>query len=225
MIAKVEDAFGFAVSDDDTRELNTVGKLYDYILARRFHAKLQARLNNIALYRIRRALAKVLRRSREELRPSVPLSTLIPTSRYRVWRTIEKTTGLRLPQLRRPPWVCAAAILSTIVAAIAVPAWLSLGPFSGAVLMAVGTAFIAGHSAYWLTAPLAYQFQPDCTTVGQFAAATLARNYRPLVEESSKSLGDAEVWAILRSLAAEQLGVRPTDIAKQTSFGENLQAA
>ena len=225
LVSRAEDAFCFAIPDEDAHELNTVGRLYEYILAHRFHAKRQTYLSHIALYKIRRAMMAVLRVPREVLRPSAYLSAVIPAHRHRVWRAMEKATGLRLPQLRRPRWVCAIAILATFATAVAVPVWLSLGLFSGALLLAILTAFAAGYCVYWLTVPLAYQFQPDCITVGQFATATLARNYRPLVEESAKCPSDAEVWATLQAIAAEQLGVRPVDIAKQTSFGENLQAA
>ena len=37
LISKAEDAFGFAIPDEDARKLNTVGRLYEYILARRCH--------------------------------------------------------------------------------------------------------------------------------------------------------------------------------------------
>jgi hypothetical protein len=225
LVAKVEDTFGFAIPEEDARELNTVGRLYEYVLTHRFHGKQQVCLSRIALHKIRRAMTAALHIPPVELRPSASMAAVLPRRRRHAWRVLEKATGLRLPQLRRPRWVCKSAAMVSLAVAIAMPILLSLGPFNGAILLAIVTAFAAGHCAYWLTVPFAYQLQPDCTTLDQLATATLARNFRPLVEESSKSISDTEVWKLLQTIAAAQLGVRPADIAQQTSFSGNLQAA
>jgi hypothetical protein len=225
LVAKVEDTFGFAIPEEDVRELNTVGKLYDYVLANRFHAKRQVCLSRIALHKIRRAMTTALRIPASKLQPSVSMAAVIPWHRRHAWRLLEKMTGLRLPQLRRSRWVCRCAAMATFAVAVAVPMFFALGPLNGAVLVSIISAFVAGHCAYWLTVPMACQLQGDCTTLGQLATATVARNFCPLVEESNKNIADTEVWKLLQEIAAAQLGVRPADIATQTSFSNTLQAA
>ena len=224
LIMTVEDTFGFSIPDEDAPNLNTMGNLHEYVLAHRFPQDRKACLSSVTFYKIRRALMSVLKLPRKDVRVSTELSTIIHGHRRRVWRAIEQTTGLRLPQLRRPTWVTATAVLATIALAVAMPTLLSLPPFGGAVLVAILTAFVLGYSLVWLTAPLALQFQLDCTTVGQLATATLARNYRAIVEESAKVASDAEVWNILCSIVAEQLGARSADLTKQTDFVKDLDA-
>ena len=218
----VEDTFGFSIPDEDAATLSTMGKLHEYVLAHRFPQDRKACLSSVTFYKIRRAMISVLKLSRKDVRVSTELSTVIHGHRRRVWRGLERATRLRLPQLRRPTWVTATAVLATIALAVATPSLLSLPPFGGAVLVAILTAIAVAYSLVWLTAPLALQFQPNCTTVGQLATATLARNYRVIVKESSQCASDAEVWNILCSIVAEQLGVRSADLTKQTDFVKDL---
>ena len=221
----VEDTFGFSIPDEDAVELRTLGRAYEYVLSHRLHAKWQACLTNVTFYKIQRAMMLVLHVPREQVQMSSPLSAVLPWRRRRAWSSIQEKTGLRLPQLRRPTWVTVSAVLATFGLAIAVPLLFSLGLFSGAVVVGILTAFVAGRGLYWLTEPLAFQFQPDCTTVGQLAAATMARNYRALMEESGKSANDAEAWEMLRSIIVKQLGVRPSDLTKETDFTQDMNAA
>lgn len=208
----VEDAFGFIVPDEDLPTLNTAGKWFDYVLAHRFRGKRQACLRSITCYHIRRAIMSVLQIPREELQAETPLSTIIPRHRRRVWRALQKTSGFRLPQLRRPRWVATAVMLATIGLAIAVPVLLSFTLLNGAVLVGILTAFTVGYACSWLTRPLEIDFHPECPTMGQLAVATLARNYRAIVGALDTSVSDAEVWQRLSSILAEQLGGRARNI-------------
>lgn len=225
LIATVEDAFGFTIPEEHAQALNTAGRLCEYVLAQRFHGKPAECLSRIAFHKMQRALMSVLRVQKEAVRPSTELSALIPRRRRRAWREMQHATGLRLPQLRRPQWATAAAAFTTLVLAAAAPRLLSIAPFRGGGLLAIFTAFAAAHGFVWLTAPLAFRFQPDCTTAGQLAAATLARNYRSFVEQSSKTVADSDVWNTLQWIVARHLGVRPCEIGKQTDFTQRLRSA
>jgi hypothetical protein len=225
LILTVEDTFGLAISDEDADQLNTVGNLYEYILAHRFRGKLDTCLTSITLYKLRCAMASVLGISRKDLRTSAELSAILPAHRCRAWRAIQQATGLRLPQLRRPHWVMVGATVLTIGLALAVPRLLELPPFRGGGLTAFLTAVATGIVLSWITTPMTFEFQPGCTTMGELAKATMARNYRPLVDELKKHAENADVWETLQEIVAKQLGVRPGDIAKQTNFAHNLQAA
>jgi acyl carrier protein len=224
LVLNVEDAFGFSIPDEDAVGLNTVGKLHDYILAHRFPKDRNACLSSVTFYQIRRAMMSVLQLPRKDVRVSTELSAVIAKRRRRVWRALEKATGFRLPQLRRPAWVTAIAALATIALAIATPVCFSLSLLHGAIVSAIVAAYVVGYLLSWLTIPLAFEFQPDCTTVGQLATATLARNYRAIVEQTNKNASDAEVWEMLRFIVAEQLGVRLNDITKETDFVKDLNA-
>lgn len=217
LLVRVEDTFGFSIPDEDAAGLSTAGKLYEYVLEHRFRGKQAVRLSCVAFHKIQRGLMSTLRVPRAGVQGSMDLATVLHAHRRRVWHAMEKATGLRMPQLRRPAWVTAGAIATTFGLAIAVPKLLSLGPFNGAILLGIFTALVAGRCLAWFTELLALEFQPDCTTVGQLATATLARNYRAIVEETNKPTSDAEVWERVQIVVGEQLGIPPRYVDKETS--------
>jgi acyl carrier protein len=224
LILTVEEAFGCSIDDDEAASLDTVGKLYDYILAHRFRGSWEACMGSLTFCKLRRALMAVLKMPRKDIRVLTELSAIIPRHRRRVWQALERATGLRLPQLRRPSRVPPAVALAAIAAAITVPMLLSLTLFNGAVAVGILTAIVVGYACARLTAPLAYQFQAECATVGQLAAGTLARNYQAIVAESRTNASDAEVWETLRLIIAEQFGIRASSITKETHFVRDLNA-
>jgi acyl carrier protein len=222
LVLEVEDAFGLSIPDEDADSLTTVGMLYDYVLAHRFHGTQDACLTSMTFYKLRRGLMLVLQLPRNAVRTSTELSAIIPKRRRRIWRALEKATGFRLPFLRRPRWGAALATLTTIGLGIATPALLGLKPFGGGVIVAMVSILLLAFVFSWLTEILAYDFPPDVATAGQLAKATLARNYQPILAESKKSATDAEVWDMLRRIIGEQLGFRVDQLTKETSFVKDL---
>ena len=223
IVPEVEDAFGFAMPDEDAAALLTLGDLYDCVLAHRLHGKKNACLNAIAFHKTRHALMSVLQIPRKTLRLSTRLAAVLSRHRRRTWRTIEKTTGLRLPILRRPRWVVTAATLAAIVLGIAAPVLLGLKPFRGGVAVAILSTGVFGYVLFWLTELFAYEFPPDIATVGQLASAILARNYQPIVAEFKKPPTDVEIEQILRRIVGRQLGVGPDQLTKKTKFAEDVE--
>jgi hypothetical protein len=224
LIASVEDAFGFVIPEEDAREFHTVGGLYDYILAHRYAGNRDTCLNAIVFYKLRRGMMWALKVEREDILASQNVAALIPWHRYRAWQSLQKAIGLRLPLLRRPAWVMTGAVLATFAFAIAVPWSLSFGFFNGAILVGLLTSYAAAHCLSWLTIPLAIELQPDCTTVGQLVVATLARNYRAVVEEADRPTSNGDVWNLLRTLVAEHRGIQPPKITRETDLRRNLIA-
>lgn len=218
IILAVEDTFGFSIPDEDVAGLDTVGKLYDYILAHRFRGYQEDCLSSITFYKLRLAIMSVLRIPRKKIRVSTKLSEIIPAHRRRTWKALQRETGLRLPQLRRPAWAATIAVLATFGLGIAVPVLLSLGPFSGAIIVAILTMIAVGYLFSWLTRPLAFKFLPECATMGQFTSLTLAHNFQAIAEESNCSASDAEVWETLQAAIAEELGNSPWQLTKETDF-------
>jgi hypothetical protein len=218
LVAAVEDTFGFAVADDDAGSLDTMGELYDYVLAARVHARQQDGLDAMALYKIRRGMMSVLRLSRNELPASRELAALIPAHRRQIWRKLEQATGLRMPLLRRPGWVIWATTVLTVAGAIAVPVVLHRPPLRGAFLVGIVTLLAVGYLWGWLTAPLTIEFQPDCRTVGQLATGALARNYQAIVAEYGRRRTEAEVWERLQVVVGKWLGVPPDALTRESSL-------
>ena len=96
LVLTVEDTFGFSIPDEDAEGMSTMGKLYDYVLAHRFHGKQDACLSSMTFYKVRRALMSVLKIERNEVRVSTELSAIIPERRRRTWQTLR----------RLPPFAC-----------------------------------------------------------------------------------------------------------------------
>jgi hypothetical protein len=216
LMMEVEYTFGFSIPEEDMADLSTMGRLYDYVLARRFRGKQDACLTSMAFCKLRRALMSVLQIPRDALRASTELTTIIPRRRRRTWRAIERTAGFRLPLLRRPQWFVRLATLAAIGLGVATPALLGLRPFGGGIIVAILSMCVFAYVLFWLTESFAYMFPPDVSTIGQLAKATLARNYQRIVAESKRSATDAEVWDILRRIVGEQLGLRPEQLTKET---------
>jgi len=226
LMLEVEDTFGFAIPAEDAADLSSMGRLYDYVLAHRFHGKQDACLTSITFYQLRRALMAVLHIPKDAVRCSTELSAIIANRRRRTWRFIEKASGFHLPFLRRPRWFMRLAMLLAVALGITVPVLAGLKPFGGGILSAiVATCAFVLIFFCRLTEVFATEYPPDLSTVGQLAKATLARNYQRIVAESKKSATDAEVWDILRRIIADQLGIPLEQLTKETEFFKNLKPA
>jgi hypothetical protein len=221
-LPEVEDAFGFSIPDKDAAGLTTLDDFYDYVLAWRFRGDPDVRLGSIAFHKTRRALMSVLRIPRDAVRPATPLSAVIRKRRRRTWRTIEKTSGLRLPMLRRPRWLVAIATLAAFVLGMAASLLLGFTPLRGGV--AVGLVFTGmfGYALCRLTEFVASEFPPDVATVADLAKAILARNYRPIAAEAKRPAADAEVRRILQHVFAEPFALPPNLLNVETGSVEYL---
>jgi hypothetical protein len=224
ILPAVEDVFGLAVPDDDVDRLNTVGKLYHYVLAHRLSRDQEpdACLITIAFRKIQRTLMTILRLPREEVQESTQLSSIISGHRRKTWRAIEKETGFHLPILRRPRRVVMTATLAAIGLGVWIPLSLGLKPLQGANVVAIISMAGFGYLFYRLTAPVAHEFPPDLDTVGDLVKATLARNYQPILAEAKRTATDADVWDTLRHIIAVQMGFPPSEITGDMEFSRHL---
>jgi hypothetical protein len=221
LVLAVEDAFGFSIPDEDAARLDTMGKLYEYILAHRFQGEKLGCLSSIVFYRVRRAMMAVLKVPRKNVRVATRLSALIPRHRRRAWRAIRKAAGLRLPPLRRPNWVNIVLVIAVFILAIATPLLLGRTLLNGAILLAILAAVGGGYLCSWLTTPLACEFQPFCHTVGELTVATLARNFQAVQQEAGAS-NAAEVWDMLCRCVAKEFGIEAGSLTKETNLFKDL---
>ena len=98
--------------------------------------------------------------------------------RRRTWADLQKALKLRLPELNRPVWVKAFAILVAVATIIA--AGVSFRANMGtnrAALSVLGTACLVIYVLYQVTKPLAIAFPRDCSTVGSLTKGILQENY------------------------------------------------
>jgi acyl carrier protein len=218
VILAVEDAFGFAIPDEDASSFETVGRLYEWVLAHRLCEKRDACLCSMTFYKVRRAMMSVLHVARNDVRPSTELALLIPKHRRRVWRALQAASGLRLPELRRPIGVVRAAACLTVALGIATPIVLHIQLGRGATALAIVAAIVYGYLFVWLTKPLAFAIQPEYATVGLFVRAVMARNYWAISKDAEQHADDVETWEVLRQIIGEQLGIRADQITKETRF-------
>jgi hypothetical protein len=221
LVLAVEDAFGFSIPDEDVAKLDTMGKLYEDILAHRFQSENQGCLTSIVFYRLRRAMMAVLDVPRKNVRVATRLSVIIPRHRRRAWHAIQKAARLRLPPLRRPDWVNAVLVTAVLVLAIATPLLLGRTLLNGAIVVGILAAVGGGYLLSWLTIPLAFAFQPFCHTVGELTLASLARNFQALHQEAGAS-NAAEVWDMLCRCVAKEFGIEAGGLTKETNFLKDL---
>ena len=221
---EVEETFGFTIPDEDAAALDTVGKLYDYILERRFEGKEQGCLTSVAFYRLRRALMSVFGVARDDIRRSLDLAEIIPRRRRQRWSGLQAALGLRLPSLVRPAWVTAAATALALALAIGAPTVLAAKSGDARAFWLVPWMLgLAAYVFYRATKPLAVAFQSNSATVAGLTKSIVLRNYGA-ISDACQRANREEVWDTLRTLIAGQLGVRRDDVTKEASFVRDLGA-
>jgi acyl carrier protein len=222
LVNEVEDTFGFSIPDRDCEVMDTVGKLYDYILQHRFKGKAEGCVTNVAFYRLRRALMTVFGIARSNVRLSLDLATLIPTHRRKNWSDLQQALGLRLPRLVRPLWV---TVIATAIGFSLIPgACLLLGKTLGFFATWIGLPIVVcvvPYLLYRVTEPLATTFRSEFATVGGLTKAMLRKNYGALSDQCERA-SPAEIWSALCGLIGEELGVRPNQLTADTNFVKDL---
>ena len=222
LVIAVEDTFGFSIPARDSEVLDTVGKLYDYILLHRFEGTPEGCVVNVAFYKLRRALMAVFGVTRSDVHLSLDVATLIPTHRRQKWSDLQQSLGLRLPELVRPIWV--TVIVTLIGLAIIVGASHLLGKTLGIGAAWIGLPVIicaVPYILYHVTKPLAIAFRPEFATVGGLTKSILWKNYGTLSDECQRA-NPEEVWTTLCALISEVLGVLPDHLTKDINFVKDL---
>jgi hypothetical protein len=223
LVNEVEDTFGFPIPDRDSEVLDTVGKLYDYILQHRFKGMPEGCVSNVAFYKLRRALMTVFGICRSDVRLSLDLDTLIRTHRRKRWSDLQQALGLRLPQLVRPLWV--TIITTAIGFSVIVGACFLLGKTLGFSATCIGLPIvvcIVPYLLYLVTVPLATTFRSEFATVGGLTKAVLRKNYGALSDHCQRA-SPTEIWSSLCALIGEELGVRPNQLTADTNFVKDLK--
>lgn len=224
LVMEVEDSFGISIDDADAPGISTVGQLFDYVLER-IADRPSTCLTSFAFYRVRRALLNQGACRKQDVRPGADAAAFFPkeTRRGR-WRETERATGLRWPNLRRPPW------LTTLITALAIDAgvesfcfFLGRIPIISAGAAALGISIAALICAWRLTEPWAVELAPEFATVGGLSRQLVAKNYAKLTADQWQGTVH-ETWDSLVTIISEQLGVERERITVEASFVNDLGA-
>ena len=106
LIMDVEDRFGTSFPDVELERMQTVGDLFNFIMARIRSQNSDACPTAAMFYPIRKILVDQFSIERSSVRPSTSLESLIdPNARHTFWRTIDSTLATKLPKLRRSKWL------------------------------------------------------------------------------------------------------------------------
>ena len=91
LVMEVEETFGFSIPDADAATLDTVGKLYDYVMAHRFEGREQGCLTRVVFYKLRRALMSVFGMTRGDVHLSLEMAAIIPNRRRQCWSDLSES--------------------------------------------------------------------------------------------------------------------------------------
>jgi acyl carrier protein len=228
---ETEERFGIKIPDEEASQVRTVGEFLGCVLAHLPHGPAVRCHTAAAFYRLRRALVDTLCIGRREVRPQTRLADLLPAVKVRrqTWKGLQNRLALRLTDLERPGWLKKVINLGAIASSLYVLA-LNLGTDGRRVSVScVMAAILAGlislipyyGLAYLLTRSLARCLPEKCATVGQAAKAILAGNYGSFANKTSGA-DWREVWAVLRTVISEQLGVKESELTFDQRFVEDL---
>ena len=222
VVMEVEDAFGISISDEDVPTLETVGSLHEYV-SKRLGKRLKTPcLTAVAFYRLRRSLMSILGVSRDKLRPSTDLRLLIPVrNRRAVWRRLQASLGLELPQL--------SPSRASIILIVAAPIAVGVGFYWARVLLDHPATiprwapFLAAAVAFLIALKLASYFadalRADLGTMGGLARGVVAHNYAALTDQVGASR-ETDLWDALCFIICEQLNVKPERVTKETRLAD-----
>ncbi|MBI5723648.1 MAG: hypothetical protein HZA50_06800 [Planctomycetes bacterium] len=247
LVIRVEDSFDIKIPDDEASAIVSIGDLYRCILHKLGQSPKTGNLKKRcmtarAFYRLRKGLSRLKHCEGLRIRPDTPLEQVLPAKdRQDIWPGLEKSIGLKLPRLKRPPIIpalmlllCIAwMVLGTSIFYIKQNKWPSyIGSASTFEVFMTGllvTALLILVASLVLTRPLAVWI-PGCANTGDLAKAILQDNYEKIAQEifpvkfdsKEMSLKEKEVWMALIEIVADQLGVYAAELKPETEFVKDL---
>ena len=229
LVMEVEESFGITIPDADAEKIQTVGQLYRYVLSKMDGPTLVTSgcLSAAAFYRLRRRLMGRFRVERRRIRPASALDDLIPKRRRRAeWQQLGEDLGWRLPELHRPDWVWLMWLAAVIgLAAMEIVAWGRLAGFAPGATGLLLFLFLAGSGllgvlVHWLTSPLATGF-PTADIRGLIPVVLVA-NLGTFRINNPHGWTSRDVWEMLVTIIAEQMGVARETLTESTSLVNDL---
>jgi acyl carrier protein len=224
LIMEVEETFDITLPDRELFHVRTVGDLYRLVLAKLPPSGPPAYscASAVAFYAFRRAAVKVLGVGREDVRPAVPMESLVSREhRRRRWKLLGDELGWRLPGLQPPGRISALGLLSFVIAYGAVIA-LAIHHAVGwdrsivACFLSILAFPILIIILCCSMTPFATRFSADCVTLRGTVHRVAKMNFGTIGRRLGYERQD--VWEILRTLIVEQLGIRPEEVSEDTKL-------
>lgn len=226
LVMECEDEFGISIPDAEASHVRTVADLHGVIMRLRGERRrepVRGCRSAAVFYRARRALVG-RGVARERVRPGVTLRELMPRRRdvRRRYESLRSVLAGAMPRAERSPigqagMESALAVLACVAGASAAWAWTAVGPWAGAgVGAASAVAMLAAWG--WLDSWVCTRVPVLDATVGE-----LVRDQVAAVSGWGAELEAAEVFARLRAIVSEQLGVPIADVVPGARFVEDLR--
>jgi acyl carrier protein len=96
VILGIEEGFDIAIPDEAAAELNTVGRLYAFVLSRLYTDRPTQCMSSLIFYQARRALIDLSGAGRRSIRPSTRMEDLLPAKgRQEHWQNLSRAMGMR----------------------------------------------------------------------------------------------------------------------------------
>lgn len=217
-LQELEALFRIKIEDAEAKTMETVGDMFDIIIAKRPPNQSEKCGCAMAFYRLRHAIGD------RSLTPLSPIGFVNERGAKKVFLEWQDKTGLRLPPSRRSrlgKFGCATAVAGSLALAAFVVAFF--GGHGSTGLVAAFSAVTLGIVATRLDKGL---LPRECETLGGLAKATAARSYGALEDFGARARAP-EMWDILTECLAERATVSAADINRDTTFytGQKRKAA
>jgi len=215
LIMAVEEEFKIAISDAEAGRSDTVGKLVEVVHSRLRHDAKEPCPSQHGFYVIRKQLMRQLRLSRAAVTPDTKLGELIPAlNRRAVWLDLirsltgEHATG---PALVRPKRLNRLILLLLpSLAFLLALLWVPFDFFWIGFFPAIGIALLGDR----LTIPFKTEFPLEFSQVKDLIC---------LVETlDSRTWSKDEVFAKIREISVEILGVKPEQVTLGANWVKDL---
>jgi acyl carrier protein len=224
LVMEMEETFGIVIEGRDAVQIETVGQAYRYILGR-VELRADAPCPSATLfYRLRRNLLARSGVDRSAIRPSSRIDDFLPfADRRAAWVGLGDGLGVSLPRLVFASWqrwlvldVGLACGMACLVVGLVFEGVLprTVMPAMGV----LGLTIAAGSFVALRTlTPFASTIPQGCETIRGIVLATLGRQPEP-AKGVARTWHPDEVWATLRELISEQLGVAREEVTEEKHF-------
>jgi hypothetical protein len=204
----------FQVGIDEPEEIETVGDLFDALLAKLPPANSGKCASAMAYYRLRQAIPN----GDDCFAPSSDLTFLNTPGAKQALNELREKTGLNVPSARYALLGrigCGAAIISGLAFAVTFLGFL--GTHGAPALACLGLAALVIAVGIFLTRLDKGLLPKSCKTLGGLARETAAASYGKLVMLGAGAR-EKEMWGIFTRLLAERANVPAEDIDYDTTF-------
>ncbi len=228
LVIEMEETFGIVIDDLDAEQIGTVGQAYRYILSK-LELRPSAPCPSASIfYRLRLALMARSGADRRSIRPASRIGDFLPErGRREAWLGLRDELAMEMPRLEFGARLAIATwLLGLIPVLVLVATWGTLGEFSASLAAPVLVSSVVLGLASLVGAGLALdrfatEIPQGCETIRGTVEAILGQG-RLHQESDGRPWSTDEVWATLRALISEQLGVPREDVTEEKSFVDDF---